>query len=504
VISHKYICLHGHFYQPPRENPWTGKIDRQPSAAPFHDWNQRITDECYRANAQSRILDSQGHVERVVNNYSLMSFNFGPTLLSWMMVEAPDVYQSIIQADKFSCSRFSGHGSAMAQSYNHIIMPLANSRDKRTQVIWGVKDFQRHFGRMPEGMWLSETAVDYETLELMAEHKIKFMVLAPWQARDVKGRWSWRWRSAGGGRVDTGCAYECRLPSGNKINIFFYDGAIASDVAFGGLLKNGDVFAKRLKDAFRAGARGGQLVHIATDGETYGHHHKFGNMALSYCFYRLEHDADVIVTNYGEFLEKNPPRSLVRINENTSWSCSHGVERWRSNCGCRLDTSIPPRQEWRYPLREALDWLRDQMTVIFEETTKDYFTDPWLLRNEYINVVWNHTRTEALNLFNRHSRKRILQDQLDLLIAAYDMQYYAMLMYTSCGWFFDDVSRIETRQILQYACRAIELARKLSVKNLESDFLRRLEKAVSHEPGMRNGKHIYYHFIKPNSGTYEV
>lgn len=504
MVKQKFICLHGHFYQPPRENPWTGKIDKQPSAEPFHDWNQRITDECYRANIQTRILDSEGHVEQVVNNYSRISFNFGSTLLSWMMSESPDVYQAIIAADQSSQSRFGGHGSAMAQSYNHMIMPLANSRDKATQIIWGVKDFVRHYGRDPEGMWLSETAVDYETLELMAQSKIKFTVLAPWQARFLKfKRWSLKWKDASQGHLDTTQAYECPLPSGKKMYLFFYDGGLASEVAFGGLLKNGDFFAQRLQEAHRSSTRNASLVHIATDGETYGHHHKFGNMALAYCLHKLEQVEDVQLTNYGEFLDKCSSFPRVRINENTSWSCSHGIERWRSNCGCRLDTSKEPQQDWRFPLRDALDWLRDEMSQIFEQTAKKFFVDPWLVRNDYIEVVWNPTQTQALNFFNKYSQKRILHDQLDLLIAAYDMQYYAMLMYTSCGWFFDEVSRIETRQILQYASRAIELAEKLSIKNLEKEFTRRLQKAVSHETGINNASDMYYNEIKRNRPVYE-
>ena len=293
----KFVCIHGHFYQPPRENPWLDEVEVQDSAFPYHDWNERVTAESYARNADARILDDSQRIVDIVNNYSKISFNFGPTLLSWMEKKDPEIYRSIVEADRLSQKNFSGHGSAIAQVYNHMIMPLANSRDKRTQVIWGIKDFEFRFKRKPEGMWLAETAVDLETLDIMAEQGIKFTVLAPHQAK---------------GRVDPHVPYRCHLPSGRKICIFFYDGPIALGVAFEGLLNNGEQFARRLTNDFSSSDPNAQLVHVATDGETYGHHHKFGDMALAYCLHYIEEHQLAQLTVYGEFLEKFPPTPRCR------------------------------------------------------------------------------------------------------------------------------------------------------------------------------------------------
>ena len=331
----RYICIHGHFYQPPRENPWLEAVEQQESAQPYHDWNQRITAECYARNGASRVLDSDGRIREIVNNYSKISFNIGPTLLSWMEAKDPDAYRAILEADRLSLERFSGHGAAMAQVYNHIIMPLASTRDKRTQVIWGIRDFERRYRRRPEGMWLAETAVDVESLDIMAEQGILFTVLAPHQARRAKKLTEKRaWDPADEENIDLRRPYLCKLPSGRTIAVFFYDGPVSRAVAFEGLLHNGESLANRLLGAFDRHGSGNQLVHIATDGESYGHHHKFGDMALAYALYYLEQNNRAKLTVYGEYLEKNLPQYEVEVVENSSWSCMHGIERWRDNCGC--------------------------------------------------------------------------------------------------------------------------------------------------------------------------
>ncbi|HEY2321618.1 MAG TPA: glycoside hydrolase, partial [Thermoanaerobaculia bacterium] len=316
----RFIAVHGHFYQPPRENPWLEAVETQDTAHPYHDWNERITFECYAPNASARILDDSDRILRIVNNYATMSFNFGPTLLSWLEVHAPETYAAIIDADRASRARFSGHGSAIAQAYNHIIMPLANARDRRTQVQWGIRDFEHRFGRKPEGMWLPETAVDTDTLEVLAAAGIRFTILEPGQAREAG--------------IDPTMAYRCNLPSGRSIAIFFYDGPISRAVAFENLLARGEFLANRLAGAFDPSRTHDQLVNIATDGETYGHHHRYGDMALAYALHYIEERELATLTNYGEYLEKHPPVHEVEIRENTAWSCAHGVERWRSDCGC--------------------------------------------------------------------------------------------------------------------------------------------------------------------------
>jgi len=330
----RYICIHGHFYQPPRENPWLEVIELQDAAYPYHDWNRKITAECYATNAASRILDDQGQIIKIVNNYAKISFDFGPTLLAWMVKNTPDIYEAVLEADVESQKQFSGHGSAIAQAYNHIILPLANQRDKVTQVLWGIRDFEKRFCRLPEGMWLPETAVDLESLDILAELGIRFTILAPHQAHRVRPLGKDDWEDVSGGRIDPTMPYRLNLPTGRRIDLFFYDGPISRAVAFDGLLSRGETFAQRLLDAVSNDSARAQLVHIATDGETYGHHHRYGDMALAYALRYIEANELAQITNYGEFLQMHPPSHEVEIFENSSWSCVHGIERWRDNCGC--------------------------------------------------------------------------------------------------------------------------------------------------------------------------
>ncbi len=497
MAINRYICIHGHFYQPPRENPWLEEIEFQDSAYPYRDWNERITYECYAPNACSRILDSQDLIINIVNNYAKMSFNFGPTLLVWLQRHHPDIYQAILQADELSQQQFSGHGSAIAQAYNHMIMPLANDRDKRTQIHWGIKDFEHHFKRKPEGMWLPETAVDTKTLEILAENKVRFTILSPHQALKIARLGENDWQKVHEANLNPQRPYLCRLPSGKEIVIFFYDAPIARDVAFGGLLHNGGNFANRLLGAFPKEHQDSRLVHVATDGETYGHHRRFGNMALAYCLNYIESNQLAQITNYGEFLDKNPPQYEVKIIENSSWSCFHGVERWRANCGCRIGTYSHWNQEWRAPLREALDWLRDQLIPLYERDMCLYFPDPWSIRDEYIDILLNRSKPNVENFFKRYAPQQLSLKDWFKILKILEMQRHAMLMYTSCGWFFDDISGIESTQIIQYAARTIQLAHELWGLDCESDFIKRLETAKSNLPKYKNGAVIYKKNIKP-------
>ena len=492
----KYICIHGHFYQPPRENPYLEAIELQDSAYPYHDWNERITAECYAPNAASRILDPENRIVKLLSNYSLISFNFGPTLLSWMKDQAPRVYASIQEADRQSAERFSGHGSAIAQAYNHMILPLANKRDKVTQVKWGIKDFESRFGRKPEGMWLPETAVDIETLEVLADNGILFTILAPRQAKRVRSKPSTRFHDVSTGGIDPARAYIAKLPSKRKINLFFYDGPISQAVAFEGLLSDGKRFADRLMSGFSDTREGPQLVHIATDGESYGHHHHFGEMALSYALEEIQKNNLAQLTNYGEFLEKVPAEDSVEIVENSSWSCVHGVERWRSDCGCNSG-GHPWNQKWRAPLRAALDWLRDRLAPIFESRLAMYLRDPWESRDDYIRVILNRSAETRAAFFADHAVRSLNeQEQVDVL-KLLEMQRHAMLMYTSCGWFFDELSGIETVQVIHYAGRALRLAEECSGETIESEFLQHLAEAKSNLPEHGDGARIYEKWVKP-------
>ena len=496
-MMNRYICIHGHFYQPPRENPWLEEVELQDSAHPYHDWNERITAECYAPNAASRIMGSDKKVSRMVNNYASMSFNFGPTLLSWMERHAPEDYQNILAADKESQARFSGHGSAIAQVYNHMIMPLANARDERTQVLWGIRDFEYRFGRKPEGMWLAETAVNTRTLEILAEHGIRFTILAPHQAAKVRKIGDEKWTPLKGTGVDPQMAYVCPLPSGKKIQLFFYDGPIAQEVAFADLLKSGVDFANRLLGVFPRDQHHPQLVHIATDGETYGHHHSFGEMGLAYCLHHVASNDLARVTIYGEYLEKFPATHEIQIVENTSWSCAHGVERWRSDCGCKIGSHRGWHQKWRAPLRQSLDWLRDTLLPHYEEHMSALAHDPWQIRDNYIEVVLNRGTQNVEDFFRQNCRKGLDAREKVKALKLLELQRHAMLMYTSCGWFFDEISGIEGVQILQYAGRVLQLAKELFGEDIEGHFKKMLEAAPSNIPDLRNGAGAYEKFVAP-------
>lgn len=489
----KYICIHGHFYQPPRENAWLEVIEVQDSAHPYHDWNERISSECYAPNAASRILE-QGIIKDIINNYSKISFNFGPTLLSWMENYDTETYEAILEADQESMKNFSGHGSAVAQVYNHMIMPLANRRDKETQIIWGIRDFEHRFARKPEGMWLAESAVDIESLELLATHEIKFTILAPRQAKACRKIGDENWNELGEKGIDTRRPYVYNLPSGKSIVLFFYHGDIAQGVAFNGLLNDGQKFANGLLDAFGQHDEP-QLVHIATDGETYGHHHKHGDMALAFCLDYIDQHKQANITNYAEFLSKVKPGYEVAIHENSSWSCVHGIERWRNDCGCNSGGKANWNQKWRKPLREALDWLRDQLNEVYEREASNVLKDPWAARDEYINVILKRTDDTVRKFLKDHCQKDVEQNRVLRLM---EMQRNAMLMYTSCGWFFDEISGIETTQILQYACRAIQLISQTVGTDLEEEFMKRLEAAPSNIPALENGATIYKRYVIPS------
>lgn len=504
----RFVCIHGHFYQPPRENAWLEEIEVQDSAAPYHDWNERVAAECYAPNSASRILDRQDRIVDIVNNYASISFDAGPTLLSWLERAQPDVYRAILEADKAARARFRGHGTAMAQVYNHVIMPLATSRDKRTQVLWGIRDFERRFGRRPEGMWLAETAVDLESLDVMAAEGIAFTVLAPRQAGAVRPlapgapagapTADAAWLDVLGARIDPRKPYLCRLPSGRTIAIFFYDGPISHDLAFGDLLRNGGDFARRLAAGFSAGAPARpELVHIATDGETYGHHHRFGDMALAYALRSLERDGLAEITVYADYLERFPPADEVEIVENTSWSCAHGVERWRSDCGCSTGAHPGWNQKWRTPLRKAMDWLGGQAAAAFAPGLGAYAADPWAARDDYVEVVLDRSAASVEAFFARHVPRPLAPEDKVRVLKLLEMERQAMLIFTSDAWFFDDISNVETVQGLQYAARTLQLLRDVSGRDLEPDFLAILGEAKSNVPRLKNGAVVYEKQVRP-------
>lgn len=492
-----YVCIHGHFYQPPRENPWLEEIEIQDSASPFHDWNARISAECYAPNLDSRILGPEGRIIKIVNNFSKISHDLGPTLMSWLEKKRPDIYGRLVQTDRESREEFSGHGPAMAQAYNHTILPLAESRDKRLQIIWGIRDFRYRYGRAPEGLWLPETAVDMESLEILADQGITFTILAPRQAARIRRLGGNEWTDVRGEKVDPRRPYVCRLPSGRTIAIFFYDGPTSRDIAFGGLLKSGDLLSSRLASLFSSEKSRPELVHTAVDGETFGHHHKFTEMALSYALDSFESGSDIETTVYGEYLEKFPPDTEVEIIPDTSWSCVHGVERWRSGCGCSTGGHPTWTQQWRAPLRQAMDWLNGQLSEFFEERISALKTDPWKLREDFIDVILDRSFSSVEDLFQRHNLDTLSRNQKSVVLQHLEMQRACQLMFTSCGWFFDEISGIETIQILKYAARAMELAARLGAGALEPDFIRFLDQAPSNVKSYGTGAEVYHRLVQP-------
>lgn len=498
AISGVYITVHGHFYQPPRENPYLNTIERQPSAYPFHNWNERIYHECYRPNAFARILNDHGEVVDIVNNFEYLSFNIGPTLMSWLENYDLEVYQRIIEADQRSRERLQGHGNAIAQVYNHMILPLANARDKYTQIHWGKEDFRARFGRDPEGMWLAETAVDYATLEVLIEAGIKYTILAPSQAErcrplPTENHPDPHWIEVGGGQIDPTRPYRCFIDSERYIDIFFYDGPISRDMGFNDVLNSSNIFAGRIGQAVKGDHRQSQIISVATDGETFGHHKQGTEKCLAYAFTNEFPNKGWMVTNYAHYLSVHPPQWEVILKPVTAWSCSHGVDRWQDDCGCGGGGGW--HQRWRRPLRESLNWLRDQLITIFEETGGKIFEDPWLARNEYIQVILDRTPEKVEKFVFRHQKRPLTpSEQIDAL-RLLEMQRHSMLMYTSCGWFFEEISRPEGVQILRYAARAMELAAEVSGIQLEKEFCQLLVSAPSNVELFGDGGKVYQELV---------
>jgi alpha-amylase/alpha-mannosidase (GH57 family) len=489
------IVIHGHFYQPPRESPWLESVEVQDSAAPFHDWNERVTAECYAPNTAARRVDDQNRVLDIVNNFEKISFNIGPTLFAWLERHRPDVYAKIVAADRASVET-RGHGNACAQVFNHMIMPLATRRDKVTQVRWGIEDFRARLGREPEGLWLPETAVDNESLEVLAEAGMKFTILAPHQALRVRPLGADAWEDVSGG-IDPSRPYLWKGPRGLSLAVFFYDGPISRAIAFERLLERAENLVSWLNAAFSEAREWPQLVHCATDGETYGHHSRFGEMALAAAVQQIEAEGAAALTNYGAFLAAHPPTHEVEIRELTSWSCAHGVERWRSDCGCR--TRSDWHQRWRAPLREALDWLREQIDPFFEARASAHLKDPWAARDGYAAVLLDRSPERLEAFFAEHARGVLDPAARVEARRLLELERNRLLMYTSCGWFFDEISAIEPVQILRYAAMALQYLSDLGGGRLEDEFVRRLAAAPSNVPEMADGAEVYRRLVRPTA-----
>jgi alpha-amylase/alpha-mannosidase (GH57 family) len=499
-MPRRLLCLHGHFYQPPRENPWIEEIEVQDSADPFHDWNERIAAECYGPNGAARLKSPADRIVDIVNNYVHVSFNFGPTLLAWLERRRPEVYSHVLEADARSVEQ-RGHGNALAQGYNHAILPLASPRDRRTQIRWGIADFRRRFHRDPEGFWLPETAADAATLAALAEEGIRFTVLSPYQAVRVRAPGG-PWQDATGARFDPTRPYKVRA-GGRELVVFFYDGHIARDLAFGDALGSPDRLLLRLEGGFDPGRGHDELLTIAFDGETLGHHKKGGDETLAAALRSAARRAELEVVNLGQALERIPAEWEAEIADGSSWSCAHGIERWRSDCGCNAGGPHGWSQAWRAPLREALDGLRGRLDAIYEREGAALLPDPWETRDRYVEVVLDPDREDAADFLAREAGRTLGHDEVVRALRLLEMQRQAGLMFTSCGWFFSELSGIETVQVLRYAARAIQLARDLVGLDLEPGFEAALAKAPSNDPNLRDGGRVYRTLVKPSVVTLE-
>ncbi|HEX8722635.1 MAG TPA: DUF3536 domain-containing protein [Pyrinomonadaceae bacterium] len=500
------LVIHGHFYQPPRENPWTELVEREPGASPYHDWNERIHEECYRPNAFARISDTQGRVEQVVNNYARLSFNFGPTLLNWLERHRPETYARVLAADRESARLRGGHGNAVAQGYHHAILPLCNDRDRRTQIRWGLADFRLRFGREAESLWLPETACDDATLEALVEEGVRFVVLSPFQAAAVRAAGSAGWQALADGGVDTSVPYKFlhRDGSGRSIAVFFYDGQLARAVAFEGLLASSQGLVGACARAARGG--GAQIVSVATDGESYGHHFRWGDRSVAYALEVEAARAGLRVTNYGEFLDGREPAHEVRLRggpggEGTAWSCAHGLGRWSRDCGCNASAPEGWNQRWRAPLRAAFDFLRDDLAPKFEEAAGRLLKDPWAARDEYVEMLGPGGAARREDFLRRHAPRSLSDDEKVRALTLLEAQRAAMTMYTSCGWFFNDVSGIETVQTLRYAGRVVERMAELGLAPPTDGFLEILSEARSNVPAHGTGADIFRRALRQSRVT---
>lgn len=486
------LVVHGHFYQPPRENPWTDEVPREPSAAPFHDWNARIHAECYRANAYARIFGPQDHVTAIVNNYAGMSFDLGPTLARWLAKLDPQVIRRMREGDSSQCARL-GAGGAMAQVWAHPIAPLLNARDLRTQILWGRWDFRRRFAREPDGMWLPETAANEQTLAALIDAGITYTVLAPEQIEAVRPHGDWL--EVTPDQLDTGRAYRFNHPdgSGRSLALAIFDGPLSRDLAFGTATRDAASFlAAMRRSAERSHVPGKRLVLAASDGELYGHHKKFADLALAYAVTVSAPFEDIEVTNLGGFLAESPPTWEARLRpgpdgEGTAWSCSHGLGRWQRDCGCRMHSDKPSSQAWRKPLRRALDYLRDEAVGTFEDMGRDLFADPWQARDAYGEVVEDapELRKQFLRTIGRPALRRGQAPRRALLLM--EMQRSLLLMYTSCAWFFDDIAGPETAIALRRAGHALDLWQALGGKPPVTAFTDILARARSNQRKLGNG-----------------
>ncbi len=477
------LCIHGHFYQPPRQDPWIEDVLPEGSAAPYMNWNERIARECYSPLAFARLLDKDGYVREMVNCYEWISFNFGPTLLSWIERHLPQTYSRILEGDRLSLER-TGHGNAIAQVYHHSILPLDSPRERKMEIRWSIHDFRARFGRDPEGMWLAEAAVDTPTLEDLAAEGISFTILSPQQAEAILPPEKDTWVEVDENSLDTSRPYRLDLPSGQHMVVFFYHGPLSTAVAFEHLLADGEGFWQRLSSE-----SGEKMKLLATDGESYGHHSKFGEMALAYVLDQGRKGRDGNrLANCPELLEAFPPQCKVRIKEQSSWSCMHGLKRWQEHCGCADGGHPDWRQYWRKPLRRALNYLKYYADEHFQKQGKEIFADRESALLDYGRVL---AGAESGSAFATENFLEAGEEKKQLGWTLLEMQRHCLASFSSCAWFFDDIYRLEPMNALTSALRGMQLLQVAGGPDVRGGFLEILEDADSNREDVGSGKEIW-------------
>lgn len=468
----RYVIIHGHFYQPPRESPWTGLISPEPTAAPFPNWNERILSECYTANAHAHMME--GTVVHVRNNYESLSFNVGPTLASWMERHGKTAYRAIRRGDELSRERCGGHGNAIAQSYNHSILPLLSARDRELQIAWGIEDFVYRFRRRPEGIWMPECAADDDTLEAIAAAGLKFTIVAADQGRfngpraDSRAAGPFIWR----GREHT-------------LAIFRFDRPLSGEIAFGDLLNDGAKMADRLTETALALEPGAALL-VATDGETFGHHKKTGASELARALTLLERRGDIMLANLGEYLASHAPDGSFEMNGPTSWSCEHGVARWHSNCGCGGNPGTT--QEWREPLFDAMQFVKNHTDAMYQRFAPAMVEDAAGALNESVRIFLDPQPAVQEEFF---VKRKVANERFhDQLVRLFEMVRAGQAAMTSCAWFFDDFGGPEGRVALRWAARAIEIAAEFA-PTIEPEVLSRLRTIRSNRRDIGDAATLY-------------
>jgi len=471
------LVVHGHFYQPPRENPWTEEVAREPSAAPAHDWNERITSECYRPNAAARVVDGRNRLLALVDNYRLLSFNFGPTLTSWLEGHAPDVLERVV----------AGGAGALAQAYGHMILPLATERDVRTQVRWGQADLLHRFGRKARGMWLPECAVSEEVLAVLAEEGVAFTILAPTQisaVRPLDGDGDDVWLEVDAA-PDVRRPFRWQHPTRPELglDLVVYDGGLSQEVAFGiGQMASADLVG-------RAAGAGEGLVVVATDGETFGHHHRWAERSIAYALAVEAAKQGVVAATLTEALGEVRPTHQAHVRV-SAWSCAHGVGRWKEDCGCETGAQPGDDQRWRAPLRAGLDIVRDALYEVVGRRGSRLLRDPWAARDAYVEVILGAVTRQEF------AAAHVVGDEADAFTLLEAMRS-AMAMYTSCGWFFHDLAGLETVQVLRYAARALDLLEELGERPPTAEMLAVLASAASNRPDEGDGAQIWRTHVEP-------